>query len=588
MKKPLSVSFAAALTLSGLTHAISAHAQPLVFDTQVKVVTANLWHDLSAKAHYYEAGVAEFKHLDADIIFTQEADGASARLANDLDMYLWQGSYAASSMGILSKFPIKQVIDTDTTGSHIGAVLDINGRDVVVWSNHWNYKQYVSYDARGGNGTTWAARKHCQAVSDSNELDALNDQSQRPIQAASLLQSLKPFIEQGIPVIAGGDTNEPSGLDWRANTANMFDHKGTVYDFKSHRIVRAGGLTDSYRKLYPNPVTHPGISWPFRQEDSWTKGSTYIKECGRALDDRDRIDFIYYNQQADGVSLQSAAFVGPRFNTYFSGPDGQDAQHNWQDPYVGRLVNSETQTHEYGIYDFPSDHLWYQTSFIIKTPSDKSTSVSLDNNAKFDNVLLSAAGTDLQVTFTLSNSQYLGKDSNYLVNVSSKNAGPADQSGGSVSISSNQFEQQISLLIPKRFLTSQLAQNDIQLRLFHHNGASLRVDAVYDLSWAAIGAVIDLGATTNTTISASKTVYGVNEPIVANFSNAPGNAKDWIGIYHKGSPSDGSVYSIDWQYINGQTSGSRTFAGLAAGEYLLRVFADNGYTLLAQTSFVVQ
>ncbi|WP_440053523.1 endonuclease/exonuclease/phosphatase family protein [Pseudoalteromonas sp. T1lg65] len=581
---PVKLALSFALTAG----ASVTHADSLSYQTELKVVSANLWHDLSAKAHYYNAGVAEFKYLEADVIFTQEADGVNARLANDLGMYFWQGDYSTSSMGILSKFPIKHVIQRDATASHIGAVLDINGRDVAVWSNHWNYTEYVSYDARGGNGSTWAARKHCKAVSDSEQLDILNDKSQRPSQAASLITAMKPYIENGTPVIAGGDTNEPSGLDWTSATANMFDHQGTVYDFKSHRIVRAGGLTDSYRELYPNPVTHPGISWPFRQEDSWTSGSSYVKECGRALDDRDRIDFIYYNKNTVGVTLKSAAFVGPHFSNFFTGPDGQDGNYNWQDPIAGRLINESTQESQYGLYDFPSDHLWYQTTFVIQTPSDTSVSDSLDFNAKFENVALSAAGNDLKVTFTLGNTQHLGKNVSYQVNATTKNANPSDQSGGVINVDSDSFNKQLTLTIPNAFLANQFAQEEIQLRLFHNNGASPRVDAVVDLHWSEISALINLDPHTETTINTSKQVYAVNEAIVANFSDAPGNAKDWIGIYYGGNPSDGSVYSIDWQYIHGETSGSRTFDGLAAGEYLLRVFENDGYTLLAETSFSVR
>lgn len=588
MKKPLSTCFATALALVGFNHFIPAQAQPLIYDTEVKVVTANLWHDLSIKAHYYQIGVAEFKHLDADIIFTQEADGANARLAKDLDMNLWQGDHSTSSLGILSKFPIKRVLEGDVNGSHIGAILDVNGRNVAVWSNHWNYTQYVSYDARGGNGSTWQARKHCNAVSDRSQLDELNDQSQRPAQAASLLAALTPYIASGMPVIMGGDTNEPSGLDWTPATANMFDHNGTVYDYKSHRIIREGGLTDSYRELFPNPVTHPGASWPFRQEDSWTHSVSYTKECGRALDDRDRIDFIYYNKDTQGVGLKSAAFVGPRFSTYFKGPDGQDNHYNWQDPHVGRLVNNVTQTPEYEIYDFPSDHLWYQSTFVIKTPSNQSSADSLDRNVQFDGVALKAEGKDLQVRFTLTNTQYFGADTDYYVNVSTDSASPSDSSGGRVLVDSTQVNKTFSLTIANSFLVNNFEQKQIQLRLFHKNGASPRVDAVYELSWSDVSAVLDLGNNTATAIKTSKSIYTESESIIANFTHAPGNPQDWLGIYYKGNPSDGSVYSIDWQYINGETSGSRTFVGLAAGEYLLRVFENNGYTLLAETSFSVQ
>ena len=67
------------------------------------------------------------------------------------------------------------------------------------------------------------------------------------------------------------------------------------------------------------------------------------------------------------------------------------------------------------------------------------------------------------------------------------------------------------------------------------------------------------------TFSLDKVSYESGEDVVANWTEGPGNAADWIGIYPRGvTPSSGSSA---WLYVNGTKSatvgteeGSITFA----------------------------
>ncbi|KMV31962.1 hypothetical protein AB733_04345 [Photobacterium swingsii] len=133
--------------------------------TKLNIVTANLWLSLSQNFNHKSAfhrAIEEFKYANADILLLSEASGISARLAEALGMYYWQGDDSHTTTGILSKYPIKSVFNDkpeanyDQSGN-IGAVLDVNGRDVVVWANHLDYTHYITYDARGGNGVSWQA-----------------------------------------------------------------------------------------------------------------------------------------------------------------------------------------------------------------------------------------------------------------------------------------------------------------------------------------------------------------------------------------------------------------------------------------------
>ncbi|WP_341502320.1 endonuclease/exonuclease/phosphatase family protein [Gallaecimonas sp. GXIMD4217] len=462
-----------AVALGSTAHAKPEQANQGGQERTLKVLSANLWHDLAVKPHYFRQGLAELRHLDADVILAQEADGATARLAKALGMHYWQGPQHLGSMGILSRYPIVKTFDlgAEAPGGQLGAVIDVHGRLVTLWNNHLDYTRYTAYFARGGNGTSWQALPGCQPYSD-EQLEAANESSLRPRQARLMVKALAPLVDKRAPVIIGGDFNEPTGSDWTAATADLFDHKNVSYDFSSHRIVRQAGFTDSYRALYPDPVSHPGISWPFRLEDSWTQGPSYQRECGRGLDDRDRIDFIYYNRDAKALRLDSVAWVGPRFHTYF----GYEQDLDWQrDPHVGRLVQDGEP--RYGRHDFPSDHLWYLASFRIKA-GKKQLSEGLVLNPELVLVESREDEQGLQLTVDVEHAELLSDAQSYYLYASTFEAGPGDYSGGWIPVPvTGEDKLRLSITVPAAFL----ANDDIQLRLYHRLGGSHRVDAVLDI-----------------------------------------------------------------------------------------------------------
>jgi endonuclease/exonuclease/phosphatase family metal-dependent hydrolase len=92
-----------------------------------------------------------------------------------------------------------------------------------------------------------------------------------------------------------------------------------------------------------------------------------------------------------------------------------------------------------------------------------------------------------------------------------------------------------------------------------------------------------------------KTSYTKNENIIVNFGNAK-NKTDWIGIYAVGSAyGPGGAASIDWYYLNGSktapgstvSNGTITFPKQPAGSYLLRFFANDGFTLIDEVPFTI-
>jgi hypothetical protein len=90
-------------------------------------------------------------------------------------------------------------------------------------------------------------------------------------------------------------------------------------------------------------------------------------------------------------------------------------------------------------------------------------------------------------------------------------------------------------------------------------------------------------------------VYETRQPITAYFTNAPGNPKDWVGIY-RADQTPGGPASTLWFYLDGTkngsdpvTSGVINFAnGLTtAGDWVAYLLEDDGYNILAQEAFKV-
>lgn len=87
----------------------------------------------------------------------------------------------------------------------------------------------------------------------------------------------------------------------------------------------------------------------------------------------------------------------------------------------------------------------------------------------------------------------------------------------------------------------------------------------------------------NTQIVTDTIAYNANTPINVSYTDGPGNQKDWIGLYKKGQTPGSSTPSQTWAYVNGQTSGTVTFAnGLTQpGLYYAAFFENDGYTEIA-------
>ena len=96
-------------------------------------------------------------------------------------------------------------------------------------------------------------------------------------------------------------------------------------------------------------------------------------------------------------------------------------------------------------------------------------------------------------------------------------------------------------------------------------------------------------------ITADHDFYIPGDPIVVSFFGGPGAKKDWVGVYPEGVVP-GSQGSTLWNYVDNTRGGNTGFTegqvsfptGLSfAGKWYAYLLANDGYTILAETSFTI-
>jgi endonuclease/exonuclease/phosphatase family metal-dependent hydrolase len=150
--------------------------------------------------------------------------------------------YYNVGLQILSKYPI-----LEPPGAHgLYAYLEVRpGQAVALINTHLDYVQ---------DGPNRLSRGVPVA-------DVLNTEKQvRLSTIRTLVPSVTRLLNEGWPVLLTGDLNEPSHLDWTAQTASQHGGVGPVAWPVSEALV-AAGLHDSYREAHPDPVTDPGNTW---------------------------------------------------------------------------------------------------------------------------------------------------------------------------------------------------------------------------------------------------------------------------------------------------------------------------------------
>lgn len=304
--------------------------QPL----SLKVLQLNLWHQAGIVPDGFNGVVDVIDQTNPDIVFLCELRGEKNNpFINDLKNELkkrnkeYHGEYIDLSKGILSKNKLKSITSPFTLedGSEpvCKATLEIGEQNLAVYSVHLDYTHYECYMPRGYSGTTW--KKIDAPADNADSVLTANRLSYRDEGIAALLKDAQQEIAQGNIVILGGDFNEPSHLDWQADTKDMRDHNGLAINWDCSIMLHEAGYKDVYRELFPDAVTHPGLSWPAGNKAAPIDKLIWVPDA----DDRDRIDFIYYYPDKNLI-LKDVAIVGPVEDLYMS----EIVDCKTQDPFI--------------------------------------------------------------------------------------------------------------------------------------------------------------------------------------------------------------------------------------------------------------
>lgn len=243
------------------------------------------------------------------VILCEVTTAATVAITNALGSG-WYSIGDDARNGIIAKWPVTQ---TERSVNHLRGTVAHPARPISVYSIHLEYTYYVPYLVRGYGGLSprhpatagygWGPMP--RPLLEAADLRDVNLLSGRPQVVDELTTSMRAEVDAGTLVIAGGDFNEPSDLDWTIEMMYLYEHRGVTKAWESSQIFRKRGFVDAYREKHPDPVAHPGLTWPASVADAeiGTLTSTPLADM------RDRIDFIFHDPKQS--TLADIQIIGP-------------------------------------------------------------------------------------------------------------------------------------------------------------------------------------------------------------------------------------------------------------------------------------
>lgn len=311
---------------------------PVSAEPSLRVMTLNLWQEGTSVDGGFDKIVDVIAAAGANLVVLTEVrnyDGADlhARLREALSArgHDYHAEFAGGDVGLLSRLPIRghELLSEEAgVGTRAVAVYeleDLSGASLFVACAHLDYRNYALYLPRGYSSETFKLIDEDgdglpDPVVDPEALHRADLASERDEAVRGLLAWAERH--RGDDVLLAGDFNEASHLDWTERTKDAQEHHGVAIEWKNSAALMRAGFRDAYRAVHPDPLTHPGSTWP-----STAFGKTTTAWIPLA-DERDRIDFVYFRSAV--LLPRSASVVGPR--TYHV--KGQVIDPGNDDPFV--------------------------------------------------------------------------------------------------------------------------------------------------------------------------------------------------------------------------------------------------------------
>ncbi|SDE25305.1 Endonuclease/Exonuclease/phosphatase family protein [Rhodococcus tukisamuensis] len=304
---------AMAVTAGAVTLGTGTRVAGAAPGTEIRVLSINTWLNGTSVSGGLSMVADIVTATRANVVILTESNSSATnsvatRLTNAGTKFY---AATASDCGILSQFPISE---SSSLGWMTKTVITVDGTQIATYAAHLNYKYYATYLPRGygpgsdsGEFSQYGWNKMPAPVTDVTTVQRVNINSGRPQAITNFINDAALEQAKGRSIILGGDFNEPSHLDWTDAAKTLFDHNGVVIPWESTRRLEQAGFVDAYRSKYPNPVTHPGFTWP---SDNPAKSPSQLT-WAPAADERDRIDYIF-TDSASKLQLTEAGIVGPR------------------------------------------------------------------------------------------------------------------------------------------------------------------------------------------------------------------------------------------------------------------------------------
>lgn len=235
---------------------------------RLSAATWNLWDGGSHVASSLAKELAVIATNGLDVIGVQEDGGEGAQaLADALGWHSYEGG---TGLGIVSAYPLSDLVPASAGRPVAGATLDVAGVDLRVWTTDLDEAGYGPHQA-------------ClEGVTDPAALVAAENGSTRMAQARAVATAIEASVAAAddLPVVLLGDLASPSGADWTAATAASHCGVGAV-DWPVVSAILGTGLTDSFRAAHPDPAADPGDTW-----------SPVVRAHGDQPEPQDRIDYV--------------------------------------------------------------------------------------------------------------------------------------------------------------------------------------------------------------------------------------------------------------------------------------------------------
>jgi len=266
---------ALALAATAMLAACSEHDEPVTAPAgdavTVRVMSFNIeWGGTNVS---FDNVAEAIRRAQPDVVGIQEAEGNLARLAGELGWQHAERSY------VISRLPLIEPPGAD--GRYV--FVEVRpGKVVAIGNVHLPSDPYGPYAVQNG-----ATPEAVMALERRVRLPYIQPE----------LQVLPPLARQGMPVFVTGDFNAPSYTDWTAATLGQRASVRYPLQWPVSRAMADAGFHDSWRTRWPDPVSHPGLTW-------WAARPPIPDYVIADSEPQDRIDYVWFAGPATVVSSE--------------------------------------------------------------------------------------------------------------------------------------------------------------------------------------------------------------------------------------------------------------------------------------------